>query len=118
MVSWSFSRFYCDRIQTRLKRKTNTLLWIFLTELQLVNAEGMVKTENRSDRPTAVTVSGKIQGGILKLVAENNFKEKQDICIASKCSSSQKTNTNKQNKRSFVARTVLMCLIFPYLIFT
>lgn len=48
-------------------------------------------------RPTAVTASGKIQGGILRLEAENNFKEKQDICIASKCSSIQK---NKQTKNA------------------
>lgn len=89
MVSWSFSRFYCNHIQARLQKP---LLRVFLTELQLVNAEGMVKIENHNDRPTVVTASGKIQGGILRLVAENNFKEKQDICIASKCSSIQKTN--------------------------
>lgn len=58
----------------------------------------MVKIENHSDRPTVVTASGEIQGGILKLVAENNFKEKQDICIASKCSSIQKTNKQKTNQ--------------------
>ena len=62
----------------------------------------MAETEKHRDSPTERTTAGKIQGGILKLVGGNNFKEKQAICVASMCSSlhkkKTKNNNNKKNK--------------------